>query len=74
MGRVARAQGSNMTEPVKVIATILGMGVEVDPPPLDPHQGDVYVLLRVRVEDARKLAPVMGSPAAFQVVLSEASD
>ena len=54
---------------MKVAATILSMGNEVEVEPLDITEGRVYVLLEMPVEHARKLAPVLGKPIGIEVVL-----
>jgi len=57
---------------VKIVARVIGMGVEVEHDTLDPEEGEAYVLLKMKVEDARELAPGMAHPIGIEVVLSEA--
>lgn len=56
------------------MTTIVGMGAQVDHEALDPAEGDAYVLLKMKVEDARQLAPGLVSPVAIEVILQEAQD
>lgn len=59
---------------MKLVAKVIGMGVEVDHEPLDPFDGRAYVLLEMKVEDARELAPGMAHPLGLEVVLREADE
>lgn len=54
---------------MKVAAKVLEMGLHVEAEPLEIAEGRAYVLLEMKVEDARKLAPGLGSTVGFQVIL-----
>lgn len=56
---------------MKLVARVVGMGVEVEHEPLDPAEGRAYVLLEMKVEDARELAPGLARPLGIEVVLAE---
>jgi hypothetical protein len=54
---------------MKVLAELLEMGSEVDDR-VDPVDGDVLVLFKMRVEDARQLGPLLyAGPVGLQLVL-----
>lgn len=55
---------------MKVAAKVIGMGNEVEHEPLEVEEGRAYVLLEMKVEDARKLAPGLGRTVGFQVILN----
>ena len=61
-------------EQLKLLTTVIGMGVQVDHEALDPAGGDAYVLLKMKVEDARQLAAGLNSPLAIQVLLQKVQD
>lgn len=56
---------------MRLVATVAGMGAEVEHDPLDPDDGYAYVLLKMKVEDARELAPGLGRPVGLEMMLKE---
>jgi len=53
---------------MKFSAQIIEMGEQVEAE-VDPADGDVLVLLKVKVEDARQLGPLLYSNLGLEVVM-----
>lgn len=55
---------------MKLRAEILHMGAYVEPTCADIDKGEALVLLKVPVEDARKLGPLLFKKLGIEVILS----